>query len=257
MPVSKQIALKQGRADLITATNVFAHVDDVSTFMLAALNLLKSTGLLVLEFPYLIDLIRLAEFDTIYFEHLSYFSLLPLRHLCQATGMRLIDAEKQEIHGGSLRVTLAPNGAPWPTHPRVDLLLASERALGIHKLAWYTDYAEQVQDKVAAFANQLSGLKTEGKTIAAFAASAKGNTLLNIAGIGPNIIDYIIDETPEKIGRFSPGTGIPIVHKQTLLQSPPDYLVILSWNFADEIMEKLKPIYHGQYIIPTEPRRPT
>lgn len=252
MSVSKQIVARQGRADLITATNVFAHVDHVAEFMLAALNLLKPAGLLVLEFPYLIDLIDKEEFDTIYFEHLSYFSLHPLRRLCQATGMRIIDAEKQMIHGGSLRVTLAPNGAPWPVDRRVALLLESEKARGICKLAWYTDYAEQVQKKVAAFAKKLKDLKASGKVIAAFAASAKGNTLLNSANIGTDIIDYIVDETPEKIGKFSPGTGIPIVHKQTLIKHPPDYLVILSWNFAEEIMAKLSPIYHGQYIIPTD-----
>jgi hypothetical protein len=253
--VAKQIARTHGRADLITATNVFAHVDNVTDFMLAALNLIKPTGLLVLEFPYLIDLIHRAEFDTIYFEHLSYFSLLPLRRLCQATGMRIIDAEKQEIHGGSLRVTLAPGGTPWGVNPRVDLLLESEKALGICRLAWYVDYAEQVQDKVEAVANQLIELKNAGKTIAAFGASAKGNVLLNCANIGTDIIDYIIDDTPEKIGRFSPGLGLPIRPRQILLEQPPDYLVILSWNFAEEIMEKLRPIYHGQYIIPTDGTR--
>jgi hypothetical protein len=252
MDISKQIVQTHGRADLITATNVFAHVDNVSEFMRAALNLLKPTGLLVLEFPYLIDLVARAEFDTIYFEHLSYFSLLPLHLLCLRTGMRIIDVEKQAIHGGSLRVTLAPNGSPWPTSTRVAALLESEKALGICKLAWYVDYAEQVQDKVAAFARQLIDLKAADKSIAAFAASAKGNVLLNCANLGPDIIEYIVDETPEKIGRYSPGLGIPIVHRQTLLTQPPDVLVILSWNFAEEIRAKLAPIYHGAYIVPTD-----
>lgn len=256
VPVARQIKETHGPADLITATNVFAHVDDVRDFMLAALNLLKPTGVLVLEFPYLIDLIDKAEFDTIYFEHLSYFSLLPLRWMCLRYGMRIIDVEKMEIHGGSLRVTLAPNGTQWPVSPRVDQLLKAEQALGMCKLGWYVGYAEHVQDKVAAFASQLIELKAAGKSIAAFAASAKGNVLLNCANLGPDIIDYIVDETPEKIGRYSPGVGIPIVHPQTLRMQPPDVLVILSWNFAEEIKAKLAGTYHGAYIVPTEIKIP-
>src|SRR5512139_1991023 len=256
VPLAEQIVQTHGQADLITATNVFAHVDNVAEFMVAAGRLLKPDGLLVLEFPYLVDFITAAEFDTIYFEHLSYFSILPLNRLCAATGMKIVDVEKQTIHGGTVRVTLARDDSMREATANVERFIASEQAIGVGRFEWYAGWAKRVQDLIANFAERLVSLKMSGKRIAAFAASAKGNTLLNSANIGTDIIDYIIDETPEKIGRFSPGTGIPIVHKQTLLKHPPDYMVILSWNFAEEIMEKLKPIYHGQYIIPTKMRLP-
>jgi hypothetical protein len=223
--------------------------------MLAASRLLKPTGLLVLEFPYLVDFITSAEFDTIYFEHLSYLSIHPLQHLCASTGLKIVDIKKQSIHGGTVRVILAPGNSQREVSAIVDYFLESETALGIGCFEWYAGWANRVQTLIANFSDQLIGLKMAGKKIAAFAASAKGNTLLNSARIGTDIVDYIIDETPEKIGRFSPGTGIPIVHKQTLIKHPPDYVVILSWNFAAEIMQKLEAIYHGKYIIPTDEGR--
>jgi len=250
--LADKITQTHGQADLITATNVFAHVDNVYDFMIAAHRLLKPDGLLVLEFPYLVDFITAAEFDTIYFEHLSYFSILPLHRLCSTTGMKIINVEKQNIHGGTVRVTLAPNASAHEVNANVSRFIETEQELGVGRFEWYADWANRVQTLIAKFAEQLVDLKMAGKHIAAFAASAKGNTLLNSARIGTDIVDYIVDETPEKIGRFSPGTGIPIVHKQTLIKHQPDYLVILSWNFAEEIIAKLAPIYHGQYIIPTD-----
>ena len=252
LKVAKNISNTHGYADLITATNVFAHVDDVNEFITAAKILLKPDGVLVLEFPYLIDFIISVEFDTIYFEHLSYFSILPLDKLCKNIGMKIIDVEKQNIHGGTVRVTIAPEGSQRNADLSVANFISIEKSIGVDKFNWYSGYSDQVHAVISNFSNHLVKLKTSGKKIAAFAASAKGNTLLNSAFIGTDIIDYIADETPEKIGKFSPGTGIAIVNKQMIVKNPPDYMVILSWNFADEIIEKLNKIYHGEYIIPTK-----
>lgn len=248
--LAEQVVVSHGHADLITATNVFAHVDNVKDFIKAAKILLKPEGVLVLEFPYLVDFINSVEFDTIYFEHLSYFSILPLHKLCENMGMKIVDVEKQNIHGGTVRVTIAPNNSLRCAQPSVNNTIACEKSLGVNDFSWYAGYSDKVHGIIANFSDHLIKLKTSGKRIAAFAASAKGNTLLNSACISTDIVDYIADETPEKIGKFSPGTGIAIVNKQTLIKNPPDYIIILSWNFAEEIIEKLNKIYKGEYIIP-------
>ena len=250
--LAEQISRSHGCADLITATNVFAHVDDVNGFMAAARLLLKPDGVLVLEFPYLVDMINSVEFDTCYFEHLSYVSILPLKYLCDTLGMRIISIERQSIHGGTVRVAIAHESSSRETESSVASFVAAEKAIGVDSFEWYASYSGKVNKIIADFADNLVKLKASGKKIAAFAASAKGNTLLNSACISTDIIDYIADETPEKIGKFSPGTGIPIVHKQTLVKNRPDYVVILSWNFAAEIIEKLNKIYDGEYIVPIQ-----
>jgi dTDP-4-dehydrorhamnose reductase/SAM-dependent methyltransferase len=251
LDVVKRIADKHGQADLITATNVFAHVDDVRQFILSAKALLKPAGVLVIEFPYLVDFIENMEFDTVYFEHLSYFSITPLVALCEKFGMVVIDAEKQDIHGGTMRVTIAaetPENKSLLTS--VSAHLTEENFNGFTSTRRYAEWSASVNDVVSSFAGKLLALKKSGHKIAGFAASAKGNTLLNCAGINTDIMNFIADETPEKIGKFSPGTGIPIVNKQQIVKTPPDYIVILSWNFAEEIIAKLRPIYSGKFIIP-------
>jgi hypothetical protein len=250
MELAAQISRSHGQADIITATNVFAHVNDIVGFMAAAKLLLKSDGVLVLEFPYLVDLIKSVEFDTIYFEHLSYFSVLPLKTLCERVGMRIISVEKQGIHGGTVRVAIVAESSSRRPNGSVNYFTVAEKSLGVDAFEWYAGYSGKVSKIISDFSERLVKLKADGKKIAAFAASAKGNTLLNSACISTDIIDYIADETPEKIGKFSPGTGIPIVHKQALVKNRPDYVVILSWNFATEIIEKLGKIYDGEYIVP-------
>lgn len=232
------------RADLITATNVFAHVDDVREFIQAAKLILKPTGVLVLEFPYLIDFIENNEFDTVYFEHLSYFSIYPLTILCQELGLNVQSVSHQDIHGGTVRVTIGHG----PTDDTVADYVKNERQ-NYGKIDRYHQFAEDVYLTISNFHNQLHKLKPA--KICGFAASAKGNTLLNAAMINPGLLDYIVDETPEKIGKWSPGTLLPIVAMVDLIRTPPDYLVILSWNFAKEIMEKCRSAgYSGKFIIP-------
>jgi hypothetical protein len=230
------------KADLITATNVFAHVDSILNFMRACDFAMKQTGVLVMEFPYLIDFIENKEFDTIYFEHLSYFSIYPLTLLCQQCGLEVMNVEKQKIHGGSVRVTIG-HGQPDET---VRSFVMNERAR-FGKIDPYNQFAEDVHITIMEFRNFM---QTHSK-VAGFAASAKGNTLLNCTGVTNEQMLYIVDETPEKIGMYSPGTGIPIVDMEEFKSNPPDYLVILSWNFEKEILQKVRAAgYKGKFVIP-------
>jgi len=248
--VVENVLQKYSQADLITATNVFAHVDNVRDFILCAKKLLKQNGVLVLEFPYLVDFIEGFEFDTIYFEHLSYFSILPLIKLCNVTEMKIVSVEKQNIHGGTVRVTISHENSTIPVEESVREFSNNELKLGYNKIEKYNKWTISIKDIINEFSLKVLELKRQGCNISAFAASAKGNTLLNSASMNTDIISYIADETPEKIGKFSPLTGIPIVNKQMLIKNPPDYLIILSWNFKDEIIKKLNNIYKGKYIIP-------
>jgi len=248
---AEAIVEKYGKADLITATNVFAHVDDVRGFLEGVKIALADNGTLILEFPYMIDFIEGVEFDTIYFEHLSYFSIGPLAELCKYVGLKMLLVEKQEIHGGTIRVFICHDtinesptkGIEWGISKENEFLQSNK----------YHLWANAVKSAIDNFGAQVLDLKKKGYKIAAFAASAKGNTLLNCTGMNTDMIAYIADETPEKIGKFSPGTGIPIVNKQRIETDPPDYLIILSWNFAEEIIAKLSDIYKGKYIIPVFP----
>lgn len=238
MEVAKMITRK---ADLITATNVFAHCDDVRGFLEAAKYAMKPGGRLLLEFPYLINFIEGKEFDTVYFEHLSYFSIYPLTLLCKSAGLEVLSVREQDIHGGSVRVMI---GQGVPDHTvqsfvKAEVPYRSEQP--------YHKFAEDVQLSIAAFRRFLM----THNNVAGFAASAKGNTLLNCAGPISGQLKYIVDQTPEKIGKYSPGTGIKIVDMNELINNPPSYLVVLSWNFADEIMSKVRAAgYVGKFVIP-------
>lgn len=229
------------KADIITATNVFAHVDNVYEFIDAVKYVLKPQGKLILEFPYLIDFIENKEFDTVYFEHLSYFSITPLNILVTSLGLNIEDISRHDIHGGSVRVTI---GYGEQGSVVADYLTDE---LQYRKLAAYESFTNAVVSTISQFREFM--LST--KSVAGFAASAKGNTLLNCAGITNDQMRYIVDETPEKIGMFSPGTKIPIVPMAALIADSPEYLVILSWNFASEIIKKCRAYgYKGKFVIP-------
>lgn len=238
MKAAQHIADHWPKADIITATNVFAHIDNVTEFIEAAKMVLSPRGKLILEFPYLIDFIENGEFDTIYFEHLSYFSIGPLRLLCAKCGMNIEAISKQDIHGGSVRVTIG-----YGTEADdMDVWLSDEEYY--QSIMPYHDFERRVSQTLEDFNINLNSLP--GK-VAAFAASAKGNTLLNCVADCTRI-EYIIDETPEKIGKFSPGVKIPIV---PLTEIDCDYLVILSWNFATDIIYKCRSVgYKGKFVIP-------
>jgi dTDP-4-dehydrorhamnose reductase/SAM-dependent methyltransferase len=240
----------ENTADLITATNVFAHLDDIESFIKACRISLKDEGILVIENPYLVDFIENTEFDTVYFEHVTYWSMRPMTKICRRLDMKVIDCQKFDIHGGTMRYVIARKESKRQISVDVMNCFANEINQEYDQLEKYLGWSQQVNKVSKSFADNLLNLKKQGYSIGAFAASAKGNTLLNYAGINTDIIDFIADETPEKIGKFSPGTGIPIVNKYEIQKRQPDYIVILSWNFKDEIMDKLRPIFKGKFIIP-------
>lgn len=246
-----RVAAEYGQPSLITATNVFAHVDDVRGFVEAAKHCLREDGALMLEFPYGVDFIEHREFDTIYFEHLSYVLLEPVRRLAASLGMAVFDVQKQDIHGGTIRVFIGNEGM-HDVLPSVAEFIATEQQLGYHESGVYEAWNHEIDDLIGDLIGQITALKKGGAKIAAFAASAKGNTLLNACRFDSASVDYIVDDTPEKIGRFSPGTGIPIVDRTVLAEDPPDYLVILAWNFAKEIIASTSDYSAagGKYIIP-------
>ncbi len=249
--VAEQIVDKHGNPKLITATNVFAHVDDVSSFLSAVSRCLRDDGALVLEFPYVIDFVENREFDTVYFEHLSYVGVKPVIQLAAEAGMQVFDIEKHDIHGGSLRVFIADKGS-HDVSEAVDQFFNAEKKGGYHDFTRYESWSEDIDDLIGDLTYQLGQLKEHGASIAAFGAAAKGNTLLNACRLNTGIIDYIIDDTPEKIGKYSPGTGILIVDRSPLTENPPDYLVILAWNFATEIIESAADFRRGggKFIVP-------
>lgn len=246
-----KVIAEHGRPSLITATNVFAHVDDVRGFVSAAKNCLSEDGTLMLEFPYGVDFIEHREFDTIYFEHLSYVLLEPVRRLAESLGMVVFDVQKQEIHGGTIRVFIGNKGR-HDVLPAVAEFIAHEKREGYHAVEIYEAWNSEIDELIAELVMEIKALKSGGARIAAFAASAKGNTLLNACHFDGETVDYIVDDTPEKIGRFSPGTGIPIVNRDVLAKNPPDYLLILAWNFAKDIIEGTAEFSAagGKYIIP-------
>ncbi len=202
----------------------------------------------MLEFPYGVDFIEHREFDTIYFEHLSYVLVEPVMQLASRTDLEVFDVQKQDIHGGTVRVFIG-NPGKHVVQGSVGEFVAAEQKGGFHNPSRYKQWTAEIDQLIDHLSSELRALKAKGANVAAFAASAKGNTLLNACRLDRHTISYIVDDTPEKIGRYSPGNGIPIVDRSVLESDPPDYLVILAWNFASEIMDNTTE-YEGKYIIP-------
>ena len=237
-----------GRPKLITATNVFAHVDDVRGFVTAAKGCMADNGVLLLEFPYGVDFIENREFDTVYFEHLSYVLIKPVVELASLSGLEVFAVKKYDIHGGTVRVFIG-NPGNHGIESSVQDFLDLEAEAGFHGANRYLAWNREIDELIEQLSNELRTLREDGNKVAAFGASAKGNTLLNACRLDRRSIAYIVDDTPEKIDRFSPGTGIPIVDRSVLATDPPDYLVILAWNFAREIIDNTAG-FEGKYIIP-------
>lgn len=247
--LAESILKDYGLADLITATNVFAHVNDIQGFLFACSKVMGLKGVTVLEFPYVLEFLKGGEFDTVYFEHVSYMGLYPISIPCKQMNLEITNAELWDIHGGTMRVEISHVGVRDVAKGVTEAIEAEKRVMKEEN--FYDNWEQVVEERKKEFSAELLKLKKAGAKISAFAASAKGNTLLNTCGINTDIIDYIVDETPEKVGKFSPGTGISIVGKHVLEQEPPEYLIILSWNFAEEIMTKCRQSnYKGKFIIP-------
>jgi SAM-dependent methyltransferase len=244
----------EGRsADLILGNNVLAQVPDLNDFVEGLKVMLKPHGVLTLEFPHLLRLIEDNEFDTIYHEHFSYFSLLTTESILQAHGLRLFDVEELASHGGSLRVYACR--AEDQTHalqPNVGKVIADEKAAGLDTLEGYESFATKVKQTKLALLDFLVQAAREGKTVAGYGAPGKSATLLHYCGIGKDLIGYTVDRSPYKQGRTLPGTHIPIYHPDRIGETKPDYIVILPWNLKQEIMQQLQFIrdWGGRFVIP-------
>lgn len=249
--VAEEVRKAKGPASIITGTNVFAHVDDLAGFMRAVDHLLNERGVFIFEAPYFVNLVGQLEYDTIYHEHLSYLSLRPLVPFFRKFGMEVFDVEQRDIHGGSFRVYVARRGQHVVTE-EVQHLLDLEKQTGVHSLATLNTFAARVAQNRQDVLNLLRNLKQQGKTIAAVSAPAKGMTLLNYCHLGTETLDFATEKSTLKIGRFTPGTHIPVVPDSELLARKPDYVLLLAWNFAKEIIRNLNDYREagGKFIIP-------
>jgi SAM-dependent methyltransferase len=250
--LASELVAEGFRADVLHANNVMAHVPDVNGVLAGIATVLADDGVAVIETPYVRELVDRLEFDTIYHEHLFYYSLSSFDALLRRNGLVAVDVEEIPIHGGSLRVFAAHSGTP--VGERVQQLLADEASAGMTTIDYYRDFTARVDDLCAQLNTLLSTLHGDGKRIAAYGAAAKGATLLNRIGIGAETIDYVADRNVHKQGLYMPGARIPIVDPERLVTDGdvPDYVLLLAWNFADEVMAQQQAYRRagGQFIVP-------
>lgn len=239
------------QADVIHAHNVLAHVADLNGVVAGMQMILKDAGTIVVEAPYVKDLIDHVEFDTIYHEHLCYFSLTALDKLFARHGLTIMYVERIPIHGGSLRIFAQHTTRAQRQQSVIDLL-SEEEAWGVKTFDFYHDFGSHVETLKTELCDLLAKLKSEGKTIAAYGASAKGSTLLNYFGIGAETLDFVADRSTVKQGYYTPGTHLPIVSPEALQEKQPDYTLLLVWNFADEVLKQQQAYRDagGKFIIP-------
>jgi SAM-dependent methyltransferase len=251
--LAEKLAGDGRQADLIIANNVLAHVPLLNDFVAGIARLLKPDGTVTIEFPHLLELIEHVEFDTIYHEHYSYISLYAIEQVFSRHGLRIYDVERLPTHGGSLRIFAShANRANLEDSALLRELRAEESAAGLADLATYLRFAERVESCRRSLLEFLGQAKREGKVVAAYGAAAKGNTLLNFCGVTPADISLVADRNPHKQSKFLPGTHIPVVSPQALLQSKPDYVLILPWNLQEEIRQQLREIkdWGGRFVTP-------
>jgi hypothetical protein len=251
--LAKELAAERKSADLVLGNNVLAQVPDLNDFVEGLKVLLNPEGVLTLEFPHLLQLMQHHEFDTIYHEHFSYFSMLTTVRILEAHGLKVFDVEELVSHGGSLRVFACR--AEAKTHEvkqSVEELIAGEKKAGLASVEGYKSFALQVKETKLALVDFLIAAARQGKTVAGYGAPGKSATLLHYCGIGKDLISYTVDRSPYKQGRFLPGTRIPIYNPDKIRETKPNYVVILPWNLKDEIMAQLQYIreWGGRFVVP-------
>jgi len=240
-----QIAEQHGRADLVAANNVFAHVPDIRGFAAGLRALVKDTGTVTLEFPHLLRLIEGRQYDTIYHEHFSYLSLLTSSRVLATAGLRVVDVAELGTHGGSLRVYARPEESAGEPGERVKAVLAAEESAGLHGVSGHDGFAPAVMKIKSDLLGFLLTAAGEGRSVAGYGAPGKGNTLLNHCGIRADLLSYTVDRSPVKQGKFLPGTHIPIYAPERLAETRPDYILVLPWNLREEISHQLS--YAGSW----------
>jgi len=240
-------------ADLVIGNNVLAQVPDLNDFMKGMAILLKPQGVITMEFPHLMKLVEENQYDTIYHEHFSYFSLVAVEKIFAYHGLTIFDVDELPTHGGSLRIYAChQDGGARTVGNRVTALKTREADAGLTRMEYYLSFGEKVKETKRKLLEYLIQVKREGKTICGYGAPGKGNTLLNYCGIRTDFIDYTVDRNPYKHGRFTPGTHIPIYPVDKIRETRPDYLLILPWNLKDEIIKQMSFIrtWGGRFIVP-------
>lgn len=249
--LAKVLKQENKQADLLIGNNVLAHVPNINDFVIGIKTILKPTGIVTMEFPHLLRLIDMNQFDTIYHEHFSYLSLITVENIFKSKGLKVFDVEKLPTHGGSLRiyVTHIENNNVEVKKSVVELL-REEELFGLRNIYTYIQFKKEVENIKRKTLKALIDIKEQGKSIAAYGAAAKGNTFLNYCGIGKDFVDYVVDANPHKQGLYLPGTQIPIVSSQKIKDSKPDYIIILPWNIKEEIMSQINFIneWNGKFM---------
>lgn len=250
--LAKKLVVNGKQADLTVANNVLAHVPNINDFVAGSAHLLKPNGVATFEFPHLMQMIKHSQFDTIYHEHFSYLSLTAVQRIFNQNGLQVFDVKEISTHGGSLRVfAQRKDSGQHPVNQSVEHMLATELAVGIKTESYYTDLqqcANVIKHDLIAF---LLNAQKQGKKVIAYGAAAKGNTLLNYAGIRPDLLSAVADLNPAKQGKFLPGSRIPIVDESITRQLKPEYVLILPWNLSNEVTEQLKYIreWNGKFVV--------
>ena len=240
------------RADLVLGNNVLAHTPDLRGFVAGIAAVLAPSGVATLEFPHLLQLIQGNQFDTIYHEHYSYFSLLAVERVFSDQGLRIFDVEEIPTHGGSLRIYACRDESGIRTEPSVARLLAKETEFGLRNMAIYDGFGERVMLTKRRLLRFLMDAKEEGKRVVGYGAPGKGNTLLNYCGVRTDLLEFTVDRSPHKQGRFLPGTMIPIYPPERIFEAKPDFVLILPWNLRNEIVRQMAAIreWGGKFVVP-------
>ncbi len=248
----ERLRAERGAARAVIGNNVLAHVDDTQDFLRGARALIDGDGLVITEVPYARPMLERLEYDTVYHEHLCYFSVASLKRLCEAVGLTLVRVDEVPVHGGSIRMYAGRAEHYRETGADVLRMIEDEHAIGLTSPARWQTFARDVVAQRTALRQMLEQLRADGKSVAAYGAPAKGNTLLNYCGIDTDLVPYTVDRSALKVGTLTPGMHLPVLPVETLLERQPDYVLILAWNFAEEIMRQQQAYRDagGRFILP-------